>query len=215
MRAPGQAGADGPANLLNAVRVAASDRARGLGVLVTMNDEIHAARFARKTHTSRPSAFTGSGVGPIGWVAEGRVRIPLRPAGRVHIRLRRGSEPPPVALVTAAIGDDGRVLRQLPGLGYAGAVLAGFGAGHLPGWLVEDAARVAERIPVLLASRSGAGEGFRRTYGFPGSERDLLSRGLISAGFLDPPKARVLLALSVAAGWPPEQVAAACEQLAG
>jgi L-asparaginase len=213
MRNPAQVGAEGPANLLNAVRVAASERARGLGVVVTMNDEIHAARFVRKAHASRPSAFTSPVVGPIGWVAEDRVRVPLRPSGRLHIDVRADAEPPPVALVTVAIGDDARVLGYLRALGYAGVVVAGFGVGHVPEWLVEEAERLARSIPVLLASRTGAGEGFRETYGFRGSERDLLSRGLLSAGSLDPYKARVLLSFALAADWRHSQIACATDWL--
>ncbi|MFI0372441.1 asparaginase [Actinomadura sp. 1N219] len=213
MRNPDMPGADGAANLLAAVRVAASGAAAGAGTVVVMNDEIHAARFVRKGHTSRPSAFGGAGIGPIGWVAEDRVRIPLRPARRVRVAPPPGAEPPPVALVTAALGDDGRVLSRLPGLGYAGAVVAAFGAGHLPHRMADEAARLAESLPVVLASRTGAGEGFRDTYAFPGSESDLLGRGLICGGALDPYKARVLLSLALAAGWDARRISDAIERL--
>ena len=67
MRGASLPGTDGPANLLAAVQVAASRVARGLGVLVVFNDEIHAARFVSKTHTSKPSAFQ-SGVATLGRV---------------------------------------------------------------------------------------------------------------------------------------------------
>ncbi|MEU8797663.1 asparaginase [Spirillospora sp. NPDC048819] len=213
MRNPGMPGADGPANLLAAVRVAASEAAAGVGTVVVMNDEIHAARFARKGHTTRPSAFGGAGVGPIGWIAEDRVRVPLRPARRVRLVPHGGAEPPPVALVTVALGDDGRVLARLAGLGYAGVVLAAFGAGHVPDALVDEAARLTESMPVVLTSRTGAGEGLRATYAFPGSETDLLSRGLIGGGALDPYKARVLLSLALAAGWDRRRIADAIERL--
>jgi L-asparaginase len=66
-------GTDGPANVLAAVRVAASAVARGLGVLVVFNDEIHAARFVSKSHASKPSAFQSRIVGPIGWLSEGHL----------------------------------------------------------------------------------------------------------------------------------------------
>ncbi|MFI0407469.1 asparaginase [Actinomadura sp. 3N508] len=213
MRNPDMPGADGPANLLAAVRVAASGAAAGAGTVVVLNDEIHAARFVRKGHTSRPSAFGGAGAGPIGWVAEERVRMPLRPARRVRVVAPPVAEPPPVALVTAALGDDGRLLSRLPELGYAGAVIAAFGAGHLPHRMADEAARLAGSMPVVLASRTGAGEGFRDTYAFPGSESDLLGRGLIGAGALDPAKARVLLSLALAAGWDARRISDAIERL--
>jgi L-asparaginase len=56
-------------------------------------------------------------------------------------------------------------------------------------------AEVAARIPVVLASRTGGGEVLQETYGFPGSERDLIEHGLIPAGYLDGRKARILLSL--------------------
>ncbi|MEO3892220.1 asparaginase [Nonomuraea sp. B5E05] len=213
MRNPAQAGADGPANLRNAVLVAAGDRAPGLGVLVTMNDEIHAARFVRKTHASRPSAFTSAL--PLGWIAEDRVRIPVQPSARVHVALPPTSEPAPVALVSVALGDDGRMLRLLAEQGYQGAVVAGFGVGHVPEWQVTELAKLGRRMPVVIGSRTGEGEGFRHTYGFDGSERDLLRRGLISAGALDPLKARVLLSLALGAGWPSARIAEALDTLSG
>jgi L-asparaginase len=73
MRGPDFPGADGPANLLASAIVAASQQARGRGCLVVLNDEVHAARFVRKSHTSLPSAFTSPMLGPVGLVAERQV----------------------------------------------------------------------------------------------------------------------------------------------
>src|ERR1700744_4261547 len=82
MRHPMLAGADGPANLLAAVTVAAAPQARGLGSLVVLGDEIHAARFVRKAHTTSVAAFISPPAGPLGFRAEGRAFLPPRPAHR-------------------------------------------------------------------------------------------------------------------------------------
>jgi L-asparaginase len=82
----------------------------------------------------------------------------------------------------------------------AGIVVAGLGAGHAPSGTVDAIGSLASRLPVVLASRTGAGEVFSGTYGYPGSESDLLGRGCIGAGELDPLKARVLLALLLGEG---------------
>lgn len=200
MRNPTLAGPDGPANLLAAVQVAAAPAAAGVGAMVVFNDEIHAARFVRKGHTSSPSTFRSVTAGPIGWVVEGRPRIGLRPAAldREVLTGPGAGDGPAVALLTCALGDDLRLVGELERLGYAGAVIEAFGGGHVPGPAVRAVAAVAARIPVVLASRTGGGEVLRETYGFPGSERVLISHGLIPAGFLDGRKARILLSLLLA-----------------
>jgi L-asparaginase len=199
MRNPTLAGPDGPANLLAAVQVAAAPGAAGLGAVVVFNDEVHAARFVRKTHTSSTAAFRSVTAGPIGWVVEGRPRIGLRPAPLDRDLLAAASDDcPAVALLSCALGDDLRLVGEVERLGYAGLVVDAFGGGHVPGHAVPVLAEVAARIPVVLASRTGGGEVLHETYGFPGSERDLLARGLVPAGFLDGRKARLLLTLLLA-----------------
>ncbi len=199
MRNPAQASADGPGNVLAAVKVAASRVARGLGCVVVMNDEVHAARFVRKTHSSSLATFRSPSGGPLGWVAEERVRIVMRPTHLATIALDDLADPPPVALVTCALGDDGRTLRTLGAAGYQGAVISGFGAGHVSGVMAGVVHTLVGEMPVVLCSRTGAGEVLDHTYGFTGSETDLLSRGVISGGALDARKSRIALMLALAA----------------
>lgn len=207
MRNPTLPGAEGPANLLASVRVAASDVARGVGAVVVMNDEIHAARFVQKTHTSNPATFRSPLTGPIGYISEDNVRLVTRPVGSYHVNLSEETQNRPVALYTVALGDDGRLLSFTRQSGYDGLVVEAFGVGHVPSTMAQTLEDLAEEIPVVLASRTGSGEVHRSTYGFAGSESDLLSRGLINAGMLDGPKARLLLSLLLRIGTSKEHIA--------
>ncbi|WP_067679568.1 asparaginase [Nocardia miyunensis] len=200
MRNPTLAGADGPANLLAAVRTAASAQARDLGVVVVFADEIHAASRVRKAHSTSGFTFQSANGGPLGYVVEGRPRLLNHPVDRTTVPIigtqRRTVE---IGLMTTVFGDTGWWLDgaadRLDGL-----VVAGFGAGHVPDRVADALAAVASRIPVVLSSRTGAGSVLSSTYAYVGSESDLLSRGLISAGFLDPFKARILLRHLLAGG---------------
>ena len=198
MRNPTLASPDGPGNLLAAVRVAASHDARGLGCVVVLNDEVHAARFVRKTHSSSLATFQSPGAGPLGWVSEENVRIVLRGPALAHVHLD-ADVVPEVALVSCALGDDGRLVRTLSELDYRGAVIDGFGGGHVPSSMVDALEAAHRAMPVVLCSRTGAGEVLAHTYGFVGSESDLLARGLVAGGALDGRKARVALSLALAA----------------
>jgi L-asparaginase len=208
MRNPTQAGADGPANLLAAVRVAASPAARGLGCVVVLADEIHAARRVRKTHSTSPATFVSPNGGPIGYVIEGRPTIVNHLKNRYVLTAPSDGRFPRVALVTATLSDDGDLLDNMAEV-RDGLVVAGFGVGHVPEQWLTALTQTAAEIPVVLTSRTGSGPVLTETYGFPGSERDLIERGLIPAGLLDPYKARLLLLLALAAGANRDVVSAA------
>jgi L-asparaginase len=209
MRNPTLAGADGPANVLAAIAVAAT--ARDLGCLVVMADEIHAAARVRKTHTSSVATFASPDGGPLGYVVEGVPRILNRPARRTPAVRPRPGPLPRVGVYTATLGDDGALLEDFAAR-LDGLVVAAFGAGHVPGAWPSILERIAARMPVILASRTGAGSGLSRSYDFPGSEQDLLRRGLIPAGFLHPYKARLLLQFLRSAGADPAEIKAAFEE---
>jgi L-asparaginase len=198
MRNPTLAGPDGPANLLAALQVAASPKAAGLGCLVVFADEIHAAARVRKTHATSPATFASPNGGPLGYLVEGAPAVINRPVHRFTVA-RTLHRQPRVGLYTATLGDDGMLLDKLSAY-LDGAVVAAFGAGHVPDNWVVRLTNLAGRIPVVLSSRAGAGPVLQATYGFAGSERDLLARGLIRAGLLDPYKSRILLHCLLAAG---------------
>ena len=214
MRNAAMAGADGPANILAALQVAASPRARGAGCLVAFADEIHAARYVRKMDATSITAFGSPDTGPLGHVVEGSARFHAYPAGRIAVTGARAERIPPVALVTIGIGDGGELLSALAAP-FGGAVIAAFGAGHVPPVLVPALEDLAARMPVVLTTRTGAGSVLARSYGFPGSESDLLARGLISGGSLDPAKARVLLQLLLSAGVDETSIAEAVQAAGG
>jgi L-asparaginase len=200
MRNPTLAGPDGPANLLAAVRVACSPAARDLGALVVFKEEIHAARWVRKTHSTSTATFVSPNTGPIGHVVEDRVRVLTRPQrlDGVHGRAEPAElDATRVALYTVTMDDDGLLLAGLADT-HQGLVVAGFGVGHVPSALAPVLGELAAAMPVVLTSRTGGGSVLRSTYKSVGSESDLLQRGLIDGGFLDPYKARVLLRLLLA-----------------
>ncbi|MGH3828298.1 MAG: asparaginase, partial [Pseudonocardiaceae bacterium] len=196
MRNPTLAGADGPGNLLAAIQAAASTHLTGVGCVVVMADEIHAARHVHKTHSTDLGAFTSPDTGPIGRVVEGDPHLLTRPL--VSLTYPTPARGVRIGLITACLGDDAELLRRLHS-GFDGLVIAGFGVGHVPAAFVGPLTELANRMPIVLTSRTGAGPVLRDTYGFPGSERDLQDRGLINSGFLGPFKAKVLLHVLVAA----------------
>ncbi len=94
-----------------------------------------------------------------------------------------------------SLGDDGGLLRQVANLGYRGVVVEGMGAGHVPSAVAPIISDLVSRIPVVLATRVNTGPTLTSTYGFPGSETDLIRRGAIPAHGLSALKARLLLSL--------------------
>jgi L-asparaginase len=196
MRSAEQAGADGPANLLDACRVALADDTLHRGVQVVMNGQIHQASNVRKTDSLALQAFTSPNFGPVGLLVEDHVRY-LRPA--VH----RSTLPLPlqttqkVALLEASFSADTLMLENIIALGYDALVIAGFGAGHVSQSWATVIERIAEEIPVIIATRTGSGSTAKASYGFGGGEMDLIRKGAVMAGFMCPRKARILLWLLI------------------
>jgi len=191
-------GADGPANAVDAVSVAASDAAAGMGVLVCFGGEIHHARCVRKTDTTSLVAFSSPQTGPLGRVTEAHPtiwsRIPRNPPlDPPHLDCR-------VYVVPTGAGDDGTLARAALEGEPDGVVIGTLGAGHLAPALMELWSDAAERIPVIAYCRPERGVILSATYGYRGSERDLRESGIIPAGFLSPQAARMKLLACLACG---------------
>jgi L-asparaginase len=188
---PGSApGADGPANLLDAIILARAPAAAGLGVLVAFGGEVHAATTVRKIDSTGPVAFGSPTAGPVGRIVEGRVWLhatPRRPAPLPVQRL--GGR---VSTVTTGLGDDGALLRHAAEISD-GVVLVALGAGHLSPAVLHELRDAAERLSVVITCRPDRSSMLFATYGFEGAERDLRASGAICAPFLSPAAARMAL----------------------
>ncbi len=191
-------GADGPANVVDAVSIAASEAAAGMGVLVCFGGEIHHARGARKTDTTSLVAFSSPQTGPLGRVTEGHPtiwsRIPRNPPlDPPHLDRR-------VLVVPTTAGDDGTLARAALDTEPDGVVIGTLGAGHLAPTLIDLWAAAAERIPVVAYCRPERGVVLNATYAYRGSEADLRESVMIPAGFLSPQAARMKLLACLASG---------------
>ena len=197
MRNGSEISADGPRNLLCASQVA--EAAPGLGTVLVLNDEIHAARWARKQDTSRVHALISPGHGPVGIAVPGSVRITMPKPRRFLVPLPDAL--PPVPIVQTYTGIEEHLIETvLDATGAAGLVLEGTGLGNVPGSAERGIAAAVERgLPVVGATRVPAG-GVHAIYGGPGGVVTLRELGVMGAGGLSAAKARLLLMLLLAAG---------------
>ena len=206
MRHPGLEGSDGPANLANAVRVAATIERSVAGAFVVMNGEIHTSSEVRKVHTSSIDAFASPENGPLGRVD----RTGLEWAGSIpqtpHVSPGSISRIARIAYYAAVMDDRSAILQTIADGDFDGLVVAAFGGGHVAETTADLLAAMAKDMPIVLASRTGAGRVLEDVYGYKGAEIDLISRGLIPARHLDARKSRVFLTLALGAGWSADEI---------
>jgi L-asparaginase len=190
MRGPTAISADGPANTVAAVKVAVTPRARGMGVLVVLNDWIHSARDVRKMDSNRVDTFQ-SEWGPLGLVDADRVlfhrSLLARHTTATEFTLPADSVLPDVAIVADYAGSDGSQIRALAERKVAGIVVQAFANGRAsPGTTQAMRDVSALGIPIALASRVPEGRVMYREQGL-----------VITTGDLSPQRARVLLMLAL------------------
>jgi len=200
MRSGGEIAADGPRNLLCATQVASSEAARGLGSVLVLNDEIHAARWVRKQDSSRASAMVSPGHGPVGIVVPGSVRVTMPRPRRFLVPLPDALDRPVPVIQTYTGLEEGLIETVLAATGAAGLVLEGTGLGNVPGTAERGIRAAVERgLPVVAATRVPTG-GTGAIYGGPGGLVTIRDLGAMPAGSLSAAKARLLLMLLLAEG---------------
>jgi L-asparaginase len=197
-------GADGPANLVDAVTLATAPQAAGLGTVVVFGGEIHGAMNVRKVDSTSPAAFGSPAAGPLGRIVEGRVWLHARPIRCGLVAVARLDHR--VELVTAALGDDGLQLRRAAE-SADGIVLVALGAGHLPPSAMHELRTALERVPVLITCRPERSSMLFATYGFEGAESDLRASGAVCVPFLSAAAARIALLCCLGAGLDREAIA--------
>lgn len=214
MRPANAPGADGPANLHDAIITAVAEKARGLGVLAVFDSLVHSADRVTKASSRSVDAFASEPSGPLA-IVNGRELTPLYslPAAPARLPLEvlgagvdsAGQEVaalPPVPVLGIGLFDQGEALEALLDSGRAaGIVISGVGMGHVPENVVPLVRRAINAgTPVVVATRIPEGGTSTHHYSYPGSEVDLINNGAIMAGSLSAHKARILLQAMLAAG---------------
>ena len=186
---------DGPFNLYNAVRVASSPKAKGLGVLIMLNDEINAARDTTKTNTYRMDTFVARDMGPLGYADSDQIVFYRRPIYRHTLRsefdISKLDDLPRVDVTYAYQEADGAAINAFVAAGAKGIVLTGGDA---------DAVKKGQAKGVLFvqSDRKGAGR-------VAESEKSM-AKGIPTSDNLPPHKARILLRMALTKTTDPQEI---------
>jgi len=198
MRSSNELGSDGVYNYLSALRVASDDRAADKGVLVVMNDEIHAAKYVTKTHTTNVSTFQTPTHGPLGLIMKHEILYFKTAEPRVRFDLDHIQGLVPIISAYAGMTDeliDMLDLEQLDGL-----IIQAFGAGNIPKETAQKLESLLQKgIPVALVSRcfNGIAE---PVYAYQGGGVQLQKSGVFFVKELNAQKARLKLLIALNAG---------------
>ena len=198
MRSSNELGSDGVYNYLSALRVASDDKAADKGVLVVMNDEIHAAKYVTKTHTTNVGTFQTPTHGPLGLIMKQEILYFKTAEPRVRFDLDHIQGLVPIISAYAGMTDeliDMLDLEQLDGL-----IIQAFGAGNIPKETAQKLENLLQKgIPVALVSRcfNGIAE---PVYAYQGGGVQLQKSGVFFVKELNAQKARLKLLIALNAG---------------
>ena len=197
-RGPNAMGTDALVNIRQAILVAADDSAQGMGTVVLFNEKIHPARNVRKLHSYNVDGFGSIGYGYLGFVDSDQVFFYQKPLRREVYQLKRNI--PRVDIVKFYLDTDGAFIRAAVEAKAEGIVIEGTGRGQASPNSVDDiSAAISQGVKVVLTSTCGEGQVYPG-YSLTGSVHDLHSRGVILGKDYSSRKARVKLAVLLAAG---------------
>ena len=196
---------DGPRNLFDAIRVAASPEAVDKGALVVMNGQINPARDVTKSNASQVEAFRSLEFGPLGVVDEDGTRFYRAPLRRQTISIDPEAVLGRVEIVMNYAGADGSLVRSLLDQGNVnGLVIAGLGLGCVTSAMYDAIKEArAQGVPIVISTRVPTGRIFSLS-AMKGSSLTLKQIGCVLADNLSPQKARVLLLLALTKTRDPE-----------
>ena len=195
MRGASELSADGPENILSAVRVAAHEMSRGMGVLVCLQDRIYAAHDVTKFHTTNPDTFRDLHYGPLGTVYSHEIIYGRRPVG--HRRYHPARIEANVWMVTCWSGMDGAIIAAAGKAGARGLVVDALGCGNVPPKCKAEIMKLGKAgLPIVLTTRVPSGS-VMEEYSYDGSALSMKESGLILGGTLSAWKARLLLSIAL------------------
>ena len=198
MRSSNELGSDGIYNYRTALRVAADEKSADKGVLVVMNDEIHAAKYVTKTHTTNVSTFQTPTHGPLGLVTKREILFFKAADKRVRFDLHAINGVVPIIKSYADM--DTILLDALVEAPISGLVIEALGAGNLPPASISAIKKlINKQLPIVLVSRcfNGIAE---PVYAYDGGGIQLEELGVLFVKELNSQKARIKLLIAVNAG---------------
>ncbi len=195
MRGAAETSPDGPANIYCAVQAAAAPESRNKGVMVCLNNLLHAAGEVMKTHSANCATFDSPWWGPIGYVDCDRVIYRRTPTPFEHFDPKTLSAR--VDLIKAVTGSGREYIDFAVEQGIQGLVIEGFGRGNIPPGMINGIAdAVAKGVAVVISTRTPGGR-VLDVYGYAGSVTDSCKHGAIMGGEISAAKARLELILAL------------------
>lgn len=195
MRGASETSADGPGNILSAIRIAASEEAKGMGVLVSLMDRIYSAWDVTKFHSTNPDTFRDLSYGPLGTVYPKEIIFARKPM--THIKIHPNHVDSKVWILPTWSGMDGEILSCMKSANLDGLVIDSLGCGNVPPKLKEEIMEWGKTdISLLLTTRVTTGS-VEEEYSYDGSALSMKEAELILGGSLSAWKARILLTLAL------------------